>query len=266
MAASLLQNCLDEKPGYVDDDCWSSARREKTACYEKVVESHRGNKTQKENALAAALNKSAASSPIVTSPGQAFKDCPECSEMLVVPAGTFLMDENNLFAAREFFPRRVIIRQSFAMAKTVVKQGQWRAIMGVNPRKFLNCGDNCPCGDDCPVGSASWEDTHEFIRRLNQKNGKQYRLPSEAEWEYALGLRDMRGVFDMTNPVFEWVEDSLPDSSTDGSARQWNSGKHIIRGGLWLNSPELLHKAIRDGAEPALRENRLGIRLARMLP
>lgn len=269
MAASLLQNCLDEKAGYVDDDCWSRARREKTACYEKVAESHRENKSQRENApVAAMINATAASSPIA--PGQVFKDCPDCPEMVVVPEGTFLMGNEFPLMDRKKPPRMVVISRSFAMGKTVVNQGQWRSIMGVNPRRFNNCGDSCPCGDDCPVGSASWEDTHEFIRRLNQKTGKQYRLPGEAEWEYALGLSDMRNVFDISNPVFEWVESNSPDNrngaQADGGARQGKNAQRMIRGGLWLNSPELLHQAIREGAEPALRDNRLGIRLVRSLP
>ena len=65
------------------------------------------------------------------------------------------------------------------MGKTEVTQGQWRVVMGSNPSKFSNCGDTCP------VEQVSWEDAKEFVSRLNAKTGKTYRLPSEAEWEYA---------------------------------------------------------------------------------
>jgi formylglycine-generating enzyme required for sulfatase activity len=58
-------------------------------------------------------------------------------------------------------------------------QGQWRQIMGSNPSYFSSCGDNCP------VEQVSWNDAQDFIRRLNSQSGKRYRLPTEAEWEYA---------------------------------------------------------------------------------
>jgi formylglycine-generating enzyme required for sulfatase activity len=51
--------------------------------------------------------------------------------------------------------------------------------MGTNPSRFPNCGDNCP------VENVSWNDDQEYIRRLNEQTGQRYRLPSEAEWEYA---------------------------------------------------------------------------------
>ena len=68
---------------------------------------------------------------------------------------------------------------SFLIGKTEVTQGQWKAVMGGNPSESQNCGD------DCPVERVSWDEAQEFAQRLSQKTGKQYRLPSEAEWEYA---------------------------------------------------------------------------------
>jgi formylglycine-generating enzyme required for sulfatase activity len=66
------------------------------------------------------------------------------------------------------------------MQTTEVTQGQWKAVMGSNPSYFKSCGD------DCPVEQVSFEDVQEFIQRLNQKEGtNKYRLPTEAEWEYA---------------------------------------------------------------------------------
>lgn len=75
---------------------------------------------------------------------------------------------------------QVNITKGFYMGVTEVTQGQWRAIMEDNPSHFKDCGD------DCPVEQVSWDDVQEFIRRLNQKEGRErYRLPTEAEWEYA---------------------------------------------------------------------------------
>jgi formylglycine-generating enzyme required for sulfatase activity len=67
----------------------------------------------------------------------------------------------------------------FYMGKYEVTQGQWKRIMGNNPSSFSGCGDNCP------VENVSWKDVQDFISRLNRQSGKRYRLPTEAEWEYA---------------------------------------------------------------------------------
>ena len=128
--------------------------------------------------------------------------------------------------------------------------------MGSNPSYFSSCGD------DCPVEQVSWNDAQEFAKRLSQKTGKQYRLPSEAEWEYAAraGSTTRRsfgdsesqlgdyawyrensqnksqrvaqkksnafGLFDMHGNVWEWVQDCLHENytgaPTDGSA--WTTG------------------------------------------
>jgi formylglycine-generating enzyme required for sulfatase activity len=76
---------------------------------------------------------------------------------------------------------RVTLSKPFYLQTTEVTQGQWRKIMGNNPSHFSHCGD------DCPVETVSWHDAQAFIRRLNtmQKDLIRYRLPTEAEWEYA---------------------------------------------------------------------------------
>jgi sulfatase modifying factor 1 len=75
---------------------------------------------------------------------------------------------------------RVTITRGFYMQKTEVTQGQWRAVMGENPSHFKECGD------DCPVENVSWDDAQKFIKRLNEiEKTNTYRLPTEAEWEYA---------------------------------------------------------------------------------
>ena len=75
---------------------------------------------------------------------------------------------------------RVSLTKGFYIQTTEVPQGLWNAVMGNNPSYFQHCGD------DCPVESISWNDVQEFIRKLNQLEGSEvYRLPTEAEWEYA---------------------------------------------------------------------------------
>lgn len=170
------------------------------------------------------------------------------------------------------------------MGKTEVTQGQWKAIIGNNPSKYTNCGDNCP------VEQVSWNDAQEFIRKLNTKTGKLYRLPSEAEWEYvcraggqqeycgsdnldsvgwygawmkppgnsgnktnpvAAKQANAFGLYDMSGNVDEWVEDSWHDdyngAPTDGSAWQRDGAERVFRGGSWIHEPQSARAAGRSG-------------------
>ena len=176
-------------------------------------------------------------------PGSIFKDCVECPEMVVITSGTFDMGSNNDPSEKPV--HRVTIGRAFAMGRTEVTQGQWKAIMGDNPSKFASCGDNCP------VDQVSWNDAQAFIEKLNAKTGKKYRLPTEAEWEYSCRAGGQQeycgsdnpdsvgwygalakpagnsgksinpvatrqpnafGLYDMSGNVWEWVEDSYHDN------------------------------------------------------
>ena len=100
-----------------------------------------------------------------------------------IPDGFFMMGspEDEPGRYKDESPRHeVTFSEGFYMQKTEVTQGQWKAVMGENPSYFKNCGD------DCPVESVSWEDARAFIQKLNEIEGHDiYRLPSEAQWEYA---------------------------------------------------------------------------------
>ena len=77
-------------------------------------------------------------------------------------------------------PHEVKISRSFYLQTTQVTQGQWKEVMGNNPSRFKECGD------DCPVEKVSWDDAQKFIKKLNEKEDTdKHRLPTEAEWEYA---------------------------------------------------------------------------------
>jgi formylglycine-generating enzyme required for sulfatase activity len=158
-------------------------------------------------------------------------------EFVLIPAGSFMMGDDGESAYDDEKPRhRVTISQPFYLGKYEVTQAQWTAVMGSNPSEFK--------GSSNPVENVSWNDVQEFIRRLNEKEGTQkYRLPTEAEWEYAaragttsrysfgddadsldryawyrnnsgkktqpVGRRDPNAwsLYDMHGNVWEWVED-----------------------------------------------------------
>ncbi|WP_231516863.1 formylglycine-generating enzyme family protein, partial [Planktothrix paucivesiculata] len=100
-------------------------------------------------------------------------------EMVSIPGGNFMMGsaQNEAHAGRNEDPQHQVNIAAFSMAKYPITQAQWQAIMGNNPSNFK--------GANRPVQNVNWYSAQEFCQRLSQKTGKTYRLPSEAEWEYA---------------------------------------------------------------------------------
>ncbi len=102
-------------------------------------------------------------------------------EFVLLPAGTFIMGENEPLSEGKGDERpahEVTISKPYYIGRHEVTQGQWQKIMGSNPSRHK--------GENNPVDSVSWNDAQEFIKRLNEKEGGNlYRLPTEAEWEYA---------------------------------------------------------------------------------
>ena len=258
-------------------------------------------KEQARVAAEAAQRQAAARLAELPQPGQTIKDCADCQEMVVIPAGSFDMGSNDNTDER---PVHRVNVPSFLIGKTEVTQGQWRAVMGSNPSSFSQCGD------DCPVENVRWDDAQDFAGRLSQKTGKTYRLPSEAEWEYAAragtstkwsfgdnesqlsdyawylgnskrwfgGAQTQRvaqkrpnafGLFDMHGNVWEWTQDCWHDNYTgapsDGSA--WTTGcsgsYRVLRGGSWGGFPAVLRSAYRGGDSPGYRGGGNGLRLVR---
>ncbi len=101
--------------------------------------------------------------------------------MRAIPGGSFMMGSPASEPMRDSDegPQRRVSVPAFQMGQTEVTQGLWQAVMGSNPSRFTSCGS------DCPVEQVSWNDAQTFIQKLNQVTGQQFRLPSEAEWEYA---------------------------------------------------------------------------------
>jgi formylglycine-generating enzyme required for sulfatase activity len=139
-------------------------------------------------------------------------------KMVYISPGTFMMGSSSGEPERDSDERQhiVTLTNGFYMGATEVTQGQWKAIMGNNPSYFN--GDHLPVkqayffnGDNLPVERVSWNDCQEFIRKLNrQEGGNKYRLPTEAEWEYAC----MAGT---TMPFYTGICISTDQANYDGN-------------------------------------------------
>jgi len=276
--------------------------------------------------------------------GQVFRDCPACPEMIVIPLGSFDMGSPGSETGRsdDEGPVHRVNVAAFALSKNEITRGQFAVF--VKETKYSG-GDKCwtheggkveersgnwrelgyAQDDKHPVACINWNDAKAYAEWLSRTTGKKYRLPTEAEWEYAArgntstarywgGNPDEAcgyanaadttakaqirgasswsafnctdgfaytapvgsfktnafGLNDMLGNVWEWTEDSYHDSykgaPADGSARQGDGAKRVLRGGSWNNSPRNVRAAVRNSYKPALRFSFFGFRLARMLP
>ena len=100
-------------------------------------------------------------------------------DFIYCPAGTFNMGSNAELAQADETPHQVTLTKGFWISKYEVTQAEWEAVMGENPSHMRNQGPNRP------VDSVSWNDVQDFLAALNEDNGEHFRLPNEAEWEYA---------------------------------------------------------------------------------
>ena len=226
---------------------------------------------------------------------QAFKDCAQCPEMVALSAGTFEMGEEMHPKAR---PVHGVSVAAFAIGKYEVTQAEWVALMGANPSK------DAVCGETCPVGNINWHDAQVFVARLCEKTGKQYRLPTEAEWEYACRAGGKAeycsgagtdwnhpwesseygtprpvaettvnswGLGGMSGSVWEWVQDCMhpnyQGAPADGAAWQEADCKsRVLRGGSWLTGPFSGRAGLRFSYSPTFRARDFGVRVVRTLP
>jgi len=112
-----------------------------------------------------------------TGPGE-YRDPATGMEFVLVKGGCYQMGDTFGDGGADEKPVHEVCLKDFYLGKYEITQGQWKRVMGDNPSYFKE-------SDGHPVETVSWNDAQEFIRRLNQMSGKSYRLPTEAEWEYA---------------------------------------------------------------------------------
>jgi formylglycine-generating enzyme required for sulfatase activity len=151
-------------------------------------------------------------------------------EMIVVQGGTFSMGHNNF---DEDKPAHTVTVNNFFIGKYEITQKQWRSVMGKDPMHlaFVGC-------DDCPVERVSWLDIQEFLQKLNALTGKNYRLPTEAEWEYAAkgGNKSKNYKYSGSDNIEEvaWCGNTS-DSKTHpiGTKKANELGIHDMTGNVW---------------------------------
>jgi formylglycine-generating enzyme len=227
--------------------------------------------------------------------GDAFKDPVTGMEFVFVKGGCYQMGDTFGDGQSHEKPVHEVCVGDFYIGKYEVTQGQWQAVTGSNPSNFSNCGANCP------VEQVSWNDVWNFMVELNSKSGKHYRLPTEAEWEYAArsggksekyaGGNDVDaaawydgnsgskthpvgqkkpnglGLYDMSGNVWEWCSDWYGSDYYKNSPRDNPQGPasgsyRVLRGGSWYNRPWGVRAAIRNWDNPDYRFNNIGFRLA----
>ena len=216
--------------------------------------------------------------------------------MIAVEGGTFPMgatSEQGSDADSDEKPVHSVTLSDYYIGETEVTQELWTAVMGNNPSYYK--------GNNKPVEQVSWNDCQEFVKKLNQLTGKNFRLPTEAEWEYAARggnksqgykysgsntLGDVAwygdnsssqthevktkqanelGIYDMSGNVWEWCQDwsgSYSSSSQTNPTGPSSGSYRVYRGGGWHGSARYCRVSLRGGYYPDGSSGNLGLRLS----
>ena len=216
--------------------------------------------------------------------------------MVRVDGGTFMMgatSEQGADADNDEKPAHQVTLSTYSIGETEVTQALWQAVMGSNPSRFK--------GDNLPVEKVSWDDCQTFIQKLNQLTGRRFRLPTEAEWEYAArggsksrgykysgsnNINDVAwyddnssskthpvktkqanelGLYDMSGNVWEWCQDwygSYSGGSQTNPTGPSSGSDRVSRGGGWGSLAGYCRVSNRYYNSPGDALNYLGLRLA----
>ena len=213
--------------------------------------------------------------------------------MVLVEGGTFQMGSNDSEALDREKPVHQVTLSSFSIGQTEVTQELWEAVMGNHDSYFK--------GSKLPVEQVSWNDCQAFITKLNALTGRNFRLPTEAEWEFAArggnssqgfkyagsdNIGDVAwyqsncsskthdvatkrpnelGIYDMSGNVWEWCQDwysSYTSSAVYDPTGPSSGSKRVYRGGSWYLEPKYNRVSARANDEPSTSNGNLGFRLA----
>jgi formylglycine-generating enzyme required for sulfatase activity len=238
-------------------------------------------------------------------PGETFRDCADCPELVVVPPGDFVMGSND--TPYEKPEHAISIRKPFAIGRREVTFAEWDQCADAGACKHRPDDHGWGRGDR-PVVNVSWDDSKLFVAWLSQKAGQRYRLPSEAEWEYAaragtktpfwwgkdvgaghaqcdtcgspttkqiVATGSFRpngfGLYDTSGNAAEWVEDCWNDTYKNApkDALPWTAGDcrlRVLRGGNFLSKATEVRSASRFRYDVDVRYYANGFRVLRDLP
>jgi len=211
-------------------------------------------------------------------------------DMVWINPDCFQMGDNDIYSAEH----KVCLTKGYYLGKYEVTQSQWQQVMGNNSSAFI--------GNNKPVQNISWNNVQIFIYKLNELTGKNYRLPTEAEWEYACrsGGKKMKfcgsnnanrvawykenadnkihpigqkqpnglGLYDMSGNVWEWTQDFYKvdyynNSPVNNPKGPIEGSGRVVRGGSWFSGKSVLRSAYRVWYAPSIRVSYLGFRLAK---
>ena len=236
--------------------------------------------------------------------GAPFKDCPDCPEMVTVPKGAFVMgsrDDDPAARPEEQPSRLVRIPNRFAVGRFEITQGQYAAFVRETQFVAATCDRNAPASAataNHPKACVSWNDAVAYVAWLSNKTGRAYRLPSEAEWEYAAraGRSDRRGeragaipasfdfggratglrnvgsspsnifdLHDMQGNVAELVDDCWQTNVPFGVAviRAGACNIRTLKDGAWSEAAEYLRPAARRPVPADAARDTIGFRVVR---
>lgn len=223
--------------------------------------------------------------------GTVWKEPVTGMEFVWVPTGNFMMGFNEGEVDEQ--PVHKVHISGFWMGKYEVTQGQWKAIMNENKAKFIK-------GDNYPMETVDWDETLDFIHKLSSRSGHRFRLPTEAEWEYAckagtnlqqygdpgdiawnventsrtthpVGQKKPNAwsLYDMLGNVWEWCQDWYGEkyyaASPPNNPKGPTSGdERVFRGGSWFWPAVDTRAAVRFSSDQGFRISWLGFRLARV--
>ena len=240
-------------------------------------------------------------------PGAVFRDCPDCPEMTVIPAGSFVMGSpsNDVGRGGDEGPQHQVTVAKFALGRFDVTFDEWaECVKGGGCTSNKSPEDYGTGRGRRPVIDISWQDAQEFVRWLAARTHQRYRLPREAEWEYAARAGSTTpyytgttidhlqanfgnfigetepvgsyppnrfGLYDMAGNAWQWVEDCYHDDyrGAPATGRAWaepDCGRRVIRGGSWYNGITEVRSTQRDGYKPSNRLSHASFRVARDLP